>query len=106
MSEFIYNQNTNNCELKGLDDAAAPGAYLNAATVTVTLKDEAGNAVTGAENVTMDYVSGSNGEYLGKLPHTIALVDNDQYIAEVTADAGAVGTGFWEVPVTVLKRYG
>lgn len=42
-----------------------------------------------AANVSMDYVSGSNGKYQGTLDEGVALNDGDEYFLGVTVDAGS-----------------
>ena len=88
MSTLIYRANSNLLELVGLKNAAT-GAYLNAATVTVTLQTEAGTEISGETwPLTMSYVSGSNGDYRALLSHTLGLVSGP-VDAVVDADAGA-----------------
>ena len=63
--------------------------WLNDATVTAVLKDSNGNAVSGADSITFAYKSGSNGEYLGNVPDTASITDDDQYTLEILAVANA-----------------
>lgn len=64
---------------------AADDSYINDATVTATLKDPAGAAVTNASNISLSYVAGSNGDYQGVIPENAALVRRKEYFLEVTA---------------------
>lgn len=59
--------------------------YVNNATVSVTLRDVNENPITGATNVPMVYAAGSNGNYVGALPHNIELTDKARYWLEITA---------------------
>ena len=68
---------------------ASDGAYVNDATVTMTLKTAAGVAVSGAENVSLPYVAASNGKYQGAIESTVALITDASYRLEVTAVSGA-----------------
>lgn len=93
MSDVLYLQSDNLLELKGLKNAAS-GAYINNATVTVTLVDASGTSVSGQSwPATLSYVSGSNGDYRLTLEDTLPLSENGTYVARVTA----IGDG--------LKRY-
>lgn len=78
-------------------------AYVSTATVTCTLKDAAGDALSGAENVSMPYVAGSSGRYEGVLPSTVALVLDTTYFLEITAISGGY-TALRRVPVIAQYR--
>jgi len=64
--------------------------YINDATVTVTVKTEAGVAIAGLTDVAMPYVAASNGRYQGLLLYafTVLLIRGQRYFVEVTADRG------------------
>lgn len=59
-------------------------AYINNATVTMTLKDLSLNAVSGASNLSLTYVTGSNGKYQGTIPSTVTLTDGATYYLDIT----------------------
>ncbi len=99
----FYKANDNLVELENLKNHAT-GAYINDATVTMTLKDQSGSAVTGATGLSMAYVTGSNGTYRATIPYTISCTSHRSYTVEVTADAGSGLLGFWEVPVLIETR--
>jgi hypothetical protein len=63
-------------------------AYINNATVSFTLTDANGNTVGSLSNVTMSYVSGSNGRYEGIVPSSTTLVLNALYTVTITATGG------------------
>lgn len=68
------------------------GLYINDATVSFTLKDSTGIAVTGANAVSMPYVTSSNGRYQAKLAGTVSLTNGARYYLEISASsAGRVG---------------
>lgn len=50
------------------------GDYLNSATVTFTLTTSSGANVSGAVNVTMSYVTGSDGDYMGVLGKAVTAL--------------------------------
>ena len=102
--EVVYLSNDNVIELNGLKNASTD-AFLNSATVTFTLKDSAGTAVTDADTITMSYVASSDGIYRGTLIDTVSLSKNTLYTCEITANAGAGLQGFWIVPVRALDRH-
>ena len=77
-------------------------AYINDATVTFTLKDSAGVAVSGAEDVSMTYQSATDGNYHGVLESTVTLTESAHYHLELTATSGGI-VGFRRWPV--VARY-
>lgn len=97
----LFLGNDTSVELIGLNRSDTD-AYVNDATVTFTLKDSNGTAVTGAENISMSYVSSSNGQYRGTLQDTVTLTNGGTYYLEVTA-TGAGFKGFWRFEC--LARY-
>ena len=68
---------------------AVDDTYINDATVTVTLFDSDGVAVSGQTfPATMNYVSGSNGKYRATLQDDLSLTEDAEYEAVVSIDAG------------------
>ena len=101
-----FSANTNILELTGLYDAVAE-AYINNATVSITtIEDEDGVAVfpLSGSPITMDYVTGSNGNYRGVLDSTLPFTAGVCYTAHIDADAGADRIGHWEFPFKPLTR--
>ncbi len=85
-------------EVVGLVDPA--GAYVNSATVEVTLLDSAGAQVAGETwPVACAYVAGSDGVYRGPLRDALTVSPRRRYHAIVTADAGADLRRRWRLPV-------
>lgn len=104
MTEVLYRSNTNTIELIGLQNRAT-AAYINSATVTVTIKDQQGNAIGGETwPLTLAYVAASNGNYRGSVSYGLEITPDGAYVAEITADGGTGLRGFWEVPLTAAKR--
>ncbi len=102
-ARVAFVSNTNLLEVIGLKDAVT-GAFINGATVTATIKDKAGAVVLGQTfPVTLAFVSGSNGDYRATLVKALLLVDDTEYIAEITATDTA-GDGFWEFPFVSETR--
>jgi len=73
--------------IKQLRDVVEPTTYINNATVTAVLKDEDGTEVA---SITLEYVSGSEGEYVGQIAASVSLTDGAQYTLTITI----VGGGF------------
>lgn len=75
------------------------GEYVDNATLRMTLKDGEGNAISGASNLTLAYIPGSNGDYRGTISASVAgtLINGVTYYLEVTATGG--GTGFRRIPL-------
>ena len=88
----------NAIQLTGLKDVVTDN-YVNDATVTAALTDSDGNAVSGADAISLVYRSGSDGHYVGEIPHDVELVEAQQYTLTVTA----VGAGF-QLVVKITRR--
>lgn len=102
--QVLYDGNSNIIKLNGLQNAEAE-TYINTATVTVTLVDLSGNPISGETwPLTMDYVSGSNGNYKGILTSGLSLTSGQEVIAQISADGGAELDGYWEVHCIVTTR--
>ncbi len=67
---------------------SATGAWTNGATVTATLYDSSGSEVAGS-SITLTYVAGSNGKYVGTLPYTISTIKGAQYTIKAVAITAA-----------------
>jgi hypothetical protein len=105
MTKIIYNENDNLIVIEGLRDTSTPGGYLNAATVTATLNDSTGAPISGATNISCNYVSGSNGDYEGTIQSTVSLVNEPGYTLVVDSDEGGA-VGHWELEAEVIVRRG
>lgn len=101
MTAFVAN--TNVLQLVGLK-AALDGAWINDATVTVTIKDADGNNVAGAVALDMTYAAGSNGNYSAILAAELPLLARRVYRAVIEVDAGTNRRGHWEFPFQPLTR--
>ena len=102
--EVLYVSNDNLLTVDELYDVVG-AAYLNAATVTVTLVDSSGSEVTGQSwPTTLAYVASSNGKYRAVLEDGLGLTAGQPYTAKVTADGGADKKGYWEVPCRAITR--
>lgn len=81
------------------------GAFINDATVEVTLHDLNGLAVTGDTwPKAMPYVDGSDGAYRATMVYTLGLIDGQRYRALITADAGAGLRAAWQVECVARAR--
>lgn len=104
---LFYHRNDNYLELRNLRKGTDQ-SYLNAATVTATLKDLDGNNTTGETwPLTMSYVAASNGRYRAKLPADIdteLLEDGEVHIDAVDSGSGLVA--HWRVPINFVERTG
>ena len=78
----LYISEDNLVEMNGLVNS--DGTYVNDATMTFSIKDSDDDVVTGAENVTMSYVSESNGQYRGVAPRTLSYKEAESYFLEIT----------------------
>ena len=73
----------------GLKDQSAGGDYINDATVTLTLydnkKDDSGEAIEGATDLSATYITGTDGDYEVIVPHSVTLTRNTTYYGYVKA---------------------
>lgn len=100
-TEILLVGSSNVVQLTGLRDALS-GAYQNAATVTLTLKDAAGVEVTGETwPFTLAYIASSNGIYRGTLAAGIGIVAGRTYYGHITATQGG-STRFWKKPFLAM----
>lgn len=104
MTELVYQGNDNILELDGLKNDATD-AFINDATVTVTMVDSNDVEVSGQTWPTsMLYVNSSDGVYRATLQDVLVLAEDARYIAKVTANGGAGLLGFFELPVVARIR--
>ena len=73
---------------------SADGTFVNDATVVMTLKDTDGDALANASNVTLSYVSSSDGKYQGILDSTVPLVLGTDYFLFIVATQSTNKTTF------------
>lgn len=104
MSLVLYIENDNVLELVGLQDSVTD-AYVNSASVSVTLIDQAGTTVSGETwPLSLSYVAASNGTYRATLRDTLVLSSQRQVTAKIVADDGVDRKATWEIPLTVKRR--
>lgn len=102
--QTLYLGNDMLLEVANLRDQAT-GDYLNAATVTVTLKDSSGVAVAGESwPLAMSYITASNGTYRAILRDTLTFAAGARYVATVIADAGEGRRAQWELDFVCRTR--
>lgn len=100
----LFVDNDNVLEIQGLKDEVG-AAFLAAAAVSVTLSDEQGLAVQGADwPLSLAYVDGSRGEYRATLPYTLDLTANRRYTALIVADAGPGRHAEWSLGCVAKTR--
>jgi len=80
------------------------GDFINDATVTMTLRNSAGVVVVGAENLPLEPVEESDGEYLGQLPDSLDLTENGEYKLKVRAVKAGVAVGTWTADLVAKVR--
>ena len=88
----IYKDNDNDIVYDGLRKAN-PHQWINDATLEFTLKDSDFVNVSGAVGISMDYVAGSNGKYVGVLPGTVSLTADATYYIYID-DTGSYADQF------------
>ena len=94
-AHILFKDNDMVLEVSGLQNKIT-GAYLNAAAVAVSLANAAGVAVTGETwPLALVYVTSSDGVYRATLEESLGIDKDAEYIATVTADAGADLKATW-----------
>jgi len=102
----IFADNTSRIELRGLrvNTAVDTFEWINDATVTATITDSAGAEVVGETwPLTLNYESGSDGNYSAVLDDELSIADRDNLTAVLTATSGS-SVGKWTCPVQVATR--
>ncbi|MDH5188727.1 MAG: hypothetical protein OEW37_07195 [Rhodospirillaceae bacterium] len=85
MTDALYIGTDHLATLSNLTNGATDEVQ-NAATVTLTLLDDKGQAVAGADGLAMSYQTASNGNYRCVIPYSIS-VQKKEYTARVVAIA-------------------
>jgi hypothetical protein len=108
MAVVLYLNADNNIKVTGLSDADS-GDYLNSATVTYVIKNEAGSTITNGTG-TLSYVTASNGNYLGVVDSAVMVTTSaipftltGVFFIEITVDSSAY-EDFRRIPCTVAYR--
>lgn len=100
----VFVANDNIVEVVGLRDAVS-GAYVNTASVKLTVKYADGSLVAGESwPMTLVYVTGSDGVYRGILRDTLVLSPGTFVVAEVDANDGPDRRAFWRIVWRVTER--
>jgi len=100
----LYISNDNLLSVTGLKNASS-GSYMNNSTVTATLKDTAGDVVTGQTfPITLSYIADSDGNYQATLENTLSITEGTTYNATITATSASGLYAEWEMQMTATKR--
>lgn len=85
----LYVDTDNNVSLTGLNND--DGSYVNNATVRATVYEANGSTEVSGQSwpVTLNYQSGTDGNYSGVIDDAASLVDGAYYWVEITAEHGA-----------------
>jgi len=98
----LYKGNSTNLELQTLTNVVTDVADTGA-TVTATVKDQAGTEVAGQTwPLTMTHDTG--GTYRGTLEFDLDIHVGRTYFVEITATGSGGEKGFWREPATVANR--
>lgn len=98
----VFVNNTSKVEVRHLR-SAVDMSYIDDAAVTLTLFDADGEVVVNGE-VTLEYLSGSNGDYVGYLSENAELVAGQAYTGVIEADGGDDKFARWELLVVAKVR--
>lgn len=88
--QVVYLETSELIEVRGLMDEVT-AAYVSNATVLLTFVDSSGAEVSGETwPLTMDYVSGSDGDYQATVSENADFVEGGNYFARIVATSGGV----------------
>jgi hypothetical protein len=100
----VYIANTNILEVRGLQEAIS-GDYINNATVSVTIVNDCGAAISGQSwPLSMTYVATTNGDYRATISDAAQMIPGRNYFAEISANAGVNKIGFWRHRFRAVSR--
>ena len=99
---YLFPLNTQIIEIDGLKDVVS-GTFLDSATATATLYNNQGQADSILNNITMNYIAASNGQYQGTVPDTFNAPLGSGYTLVITAVQAGVQAQ-WTIPVQVKAR--
>ena len=103
----LFDENSNGLKVLGVQNqGVSPATYINNAVVTATLKDRDRRNLklaSGTWPVTLSYVAGSNGNYLGALASTIGYPTGENGYAVLNISGDGYAAEF-ECPCTFAKR--
>ena len=98
----IWFGNSHKVSLSELRDLA--GQYVNNASVTVTLFDQAGDALAGTTwPLTMQEDGTNTGTYTAIIPYDVEVIPNQRLAGRIVADVSGV-VAQWDCPLTVKER--
>lgn len=100
MSDSLWIGNDNLIAWRGAVNEAT-GESLNAATCRFSVYDALGTAL--AQNVSMSHVPDSDGDYVGTLQSTVALLPDRYYYVEITLVQGDL-VGFFRLRAVAVYR--
>jgi len=86
---YLYPGNTQVITITGLQDLVTE-QFLDAATVTATLYNEHGIADSVLNNITLSYVTASNGIYQGTVPSGFNAKLGGGYVLKVQAEQSGI----------------
>lgn len=98
----LFPNNTQVINFFGLQDIVT-GLYLNQATVTASLRTARGDLDPVFQDIPLEFVSGSNGNYQGTIPFEFNAAIGDGYTVEITAEQAGVQS-FYSLNAEVVLR--
>lgn len=105
MLSSIYIGNDTVIEIEGLIDSV-DDTYVNDATVSIQLYEIDGYGDVGdafGSPVTMDYVTDSDGDYIGIIESSVGLTLGNKYLAIITASSSGRDSR-WDEIIQVTRR--
>src|SRR5580765_8314966 len=94
----VYQNNTQLLQISGLRDSSQN--FIVDGTLTATLLDQNREQVANLINISVPYVTGSNGDYQGLIPATFEAAVGTEYTMVIDGDGGG-GHLHIEIPTEV-----
>lgn len=99
----LFVESTNRILIERVHDVDTKDV-LNSASAVLTVLAEDGTTVI-VEAITMEYVTGSNGNYRGIIPHTAELVVGTRYHLQIVLTIEGTGVLTMRTPSAVTAKY-
>ena len=82
---------------------AETGVFLGSATITASILNSAGTAITGADGISLTVENADEGRYRGRVESTASLSVDGSYAVRVTISSGSYNAEF-NIPAECVRR--
>ena len=103
MLALLYIGNTHYVELTGLQDPISEDYLDDTATVTATIYNQSGTAVTNG-SCTLTYTAASDGDFVGYLSYLADVSVHKNYKVRILVVDGVGKRARWDIPANTVYR--